>query len=322
MGTRRPRRRVRTFSVLGSERDLHSGGGVTAATSLDCPSYWFSGETTVILGGWPAVGSLGRAETIASWSVFIDSFAASHSDGGYLIVGCRRYFGGLHSRRSGSRADIWFNDRQLDGFGLFVRADQHSDYFHRVPAGAISLPAPFKRCETLYTWPLRPEQLRVGDPQVVRIRLDADVRWDIDYVGIQLGVLPADHRVFMSHASEDKPTARLLADGLRSRGVGVWLDEAEMRVGDSLLARISEAIGSVEYVVALLSDASVTSPWVQKELSIAMHDEIAGSRVKVLPVRISGVQMPTFLLDKLYIDCQSVEAVPGVVEQLVTRVTT
>ena len=32
------------------------------------------------------------------------------------------------------------------------------------------------------------------------------------------------------------------------------------------------------YVIALISAASVMSPWVQKELQLAMHDEIVGRR--------------------------------------------
>jgi hypothetical protein len=46
-------------------------------------------------------------------------------------------------------------------------------------------------------------------------------------------------RVFLSHASEDK--ARFVvpfADGLRARGLDVWVDRWEMLPGDSLVAKI------------------------------------------------------------------------------------
>ncbi len=60
----------------------------------------------------------------------------------------------------------------------------------------------------------------------------------------------------------------------------MWLDEAEIRLGDSLIEKIRQGIDSVDYVVALISDKSVSSQWVSKELDIAMNQEIEGRRVK------------------------------------------
>ncbi len=48
--------------------------------------------------------------------------------------------------------------------------------------------------------------------------------------------------VFLSHNHNDKPFARQLADRLSGHGVRVWLDEAEMHVGDSLFSKIESAI--------------------------------------------------------------------------------
>jgi hypothetical protein len=44
--------------------------------------------------------------------------------------------------------------------------------------------------------------------------------------------------VFLSHASEDKEAVAVpLRDALTARGVTVWLDKTEMRIGDSLQNR-------------------------------------------------------------------------------------
>jgi histidyl-tRNA synthetase len=46
---------------------------------------------------------------------------------------------------------------------------------------------------------------------------------------------PSRWDVFVSHASEDKDAiARPLAKELRSRGLRVWYDEFELKIGDSL----------------------------------------------------------------------------------------
>jgi len=55
----------------------------------------------------------------------------------------------------------------------------------------------------------------------------------------------ADHEfdVFISHASEDKAdVVRPLADCVAARGVAVWYDEFELRLGDSLRRKIDSGI--------------------------------------------------------------------------------
>ena len=44
--------------------------------------------------------------------------------------------------------------------------------------------------------------------------------------------------IFLSHNSKDKPFVRKLADDLRKKGHYVWVDEAEIKVGDSLIGKL------------------------------------------------------------------------------------
>lgn len=108
--------------------------------------------------------------------------------------------------------------------------------------------------------------------------------------------------IFISHSSKDKFWVRALAERLKGYGVKVWLDEAEINIGDSLTKKIGEAIESTDYVGVVLSHNSVDSPWVQRELQIASQKEINGKKVVVLPILIENVEMPAFLKDKLYAD--------------------
>lgn len=108
--------------------------------------------------------------------------------------------------------------------------------------------------------------------------------------------------IFLSHNSKDKPWVRELAKRLTADGVVVWLDEAELNIGDSLIERISKGIENMEYVAAVLSNNSISSVWVQKELSLAMSKEIAGRKVTVLPLLVEKCQLPESLRDKLYAD--------------------
>lgn len=109
-------------------------------------------------------------------------------------------------------------------------------------------------------------------------------------------------RIFLSHSSKDKFFARELADRLNKVGVRVWIDEAELKVGDSLIQKISYAIDRTDYLAAILSKNSVSSNWVKKELDLAMTKEINGKKVIVLPILIDDCDMPPYLKDKLYAD--------------------
>lgn len=108
--------------------------------------------------------------------------------------------------------------------------------------------------------------------------------------------------IFLSHNKGDSSFTRKLADRLVKAGVFVWLDMRELRVGDSLIERISKAIDRVDYVGAVLSRLSVKSPWVKKELQIAITKEIEGKRVTVLPLLIDDCEIPSYLSDKMYAD--------------------
>jgi hypothetical protein len=111
--------------------------------------------------------------------------------------------------------------------------------------------------------------------------------------------------VFLSHNSEDKPFVRELSRYLTEHGFRVWLDEACLTPGVSLLSALSDAVLAVDVVVAVLSEKSIASPWVTKELQIAMTQEVNGRRIKVIPVMKEACAVPSFLLDKLYLDFTS-----------------
>lgn len=109
-------------------------------------------------------------------------------------------------------------------------------------------------------------------------------------------------KVFLSHSHADKQFVRSLANTLQEKDIFVWIDEAEIKIGESLTRKISAAIDEVDFVVAVISEASVQSEWVQKELDIAMNHEIAERRIKVLPVLKDDCFLPGFLQGKLFAD--------------------
>ena len=111
--------------------------------------------------------------------------------------------------------------------------------------------------------------------------------------------------IFLSHNSNDKPFVRKLASRLSAAGVVVWLDEVNLRIGDSLVDKIANAINNVSFVAAIISRSSIKSVWVRTELSLAMTKEINGDTKVILPVVIDDIDdcdLPAALKGKCYAD--------------------
>jgi hypothetical protein len=128
------------------------------------------------------------------------------------------------------------------------------------------------------------------------------------------------HGIFLSHTATDKRFVRRLRDDLLEHGVPrVWVDEAEIEIGDSLMAKIEEGMKETRYIGVVLSSRSIKAPWVKKELEMAMNHEIARGEVVVLPLLYEKCDLPGFLRGKLYADFTDSEAYEEVLRKLLRR---
>jgi hypothetical protein len=125
--------------------------------------------------------------------------------------------------------------------------------------------------------------------------------------------------VFLSHNWQDKEFVRKLATDLQHLGARVWLDEAEIQIGDSLIEKIRSGIDEMDYLAVILSPHSVNSEWVKKEVDIAMNQEIENKKVKVLPIKAAACEMPGFLKGKLYADFTTQEKYPSALSQVAKK---
>jgi hypothetical protein len=107
---------------------------------------------------------------------------------------------------------------------------------------------------------------------------------------------------FVSYAHADQEFVLELVDHLRAQGLVISYDQVVLYVGDSLIERISQAISDGDFLIAIVSPDSVESSWCQRELNQATTEAIDEKRVKVLPVRFRGVDIPPKLKDTYYVD--------------------
>lgn len=90
--------------------------------------------------------------------------------------------------------------------------------------------------------------------------------------------------VFVSHAGEDKTSiVRPLANALRDRGLAVWYDEFELRIGDSLRRRIDAGIAASRFGIVVLSRAFFAKGWPAYELDGLVTRAVSGKQV-LLPL--------------------------------------
>lgn len=98
---------------------------------------------------------------------------------------------------------------------------------------------------------------------------------------------PSARRIFISHASEDKRRARMVAGILRRQGWDPWIDESGILGGSSWAASIQQALKASSVVVLLITANSVAKDWVLDEIVAARN-----LRVPIVPAVLEDVRLP------------------------------
>jgi hypothetical protein len=96
---------------------------------------------------------------------------------------------------------------------------------------------------------------------------------------------------FISYSSRDDALAQRLYADLQNKGVRCWFAPEDLKIGDEFRSRIDESIQVYDRLLLILSEYSVKSRWVQKEVETAFEKEGKEDRVVLFPVRIDEAVM-------------------------------
>lgn len=96
---------------------------------------------------------------------------------------------------------------------------------------------------------------------------------------------------FISHSSRDQQFARRLHADLQSIGVRCWFAPEDLKIGDRFRDRIDESIRLHDKLLLILSENSVSSPWVSDEVESAMEREHRERRTVLFPIKIDEAVM-------------------------------
>lgn len=158
-----------------------------------------------------------------------------------------------------------------------------------------------------------------GSPAFARLLED---RLGVDRGKVQVMTVPdgaANPKVYLAHASEDKARVRPIAEFLMAKGIEVWFDEWEIDPGDSLRQKMEEGLGAMTHFVVVLTEKSITKPWVAKEIDVGLVQQVGGkSRFVPLVVGLDPSKLSPFIQAMLFLTIDpTIEAdLKGLVDRL------
>ncbi len=102
-------------------------------------------------------------------------------------------------------------------------------------------------------------------------------------------------KIFLCHASEDKPRIRDLHMRLRDDGYYPWLDEEDLLPGQVWEKEIPKAVRNSHIVIVALSKKAISkSGYVQKEISYALDvaEEQPEGSIFIIPLKLEECDVP------------------------------
>ena len=115
----------------------------------------------------------------------------------------------------------------------------------------------------------------------------------IEYVASLVGRRIQFYSCFISYSSVDQHAANRLHADLQSKGIRCWFAPEDMKIGDRIRQRIDEAIRLYDKLLLILSEHSIDSDWVEKEVETAFEEERRRKRTVLFPIRLDDLVMET-----------------------------
>jgi hypothetical protein len=96
--------------------------------------------------------------------------------------------------------------------------------------------------------------------------------------------VPVPKKLFLSHASQDRPFVNKLATFLAERRIPFWYSKRNLVGAQQWHDEIGRALKTFDWFLVVLSSAAVRSKWVKRELLYALQADRYENRI--VPVRI------------------------------------
>jgi hypothetical protein len=108
----------------------------------------------------------------------------------------------------------------------------------------------------------------------------------ITYIPFLVGQAIQYYSCFISYSSKDQAFAERLYADLQSKGVRCWFAPEDLKIGDRHRFVIDDSIRLHEKLLLILSENSIASDWVEKEVETALEKERERKKTVLFPVRL------------------------------------
>ena len=108
--------------------------------------------------------------------------------------------------------------------------------------------------------------------------------------------------IFVSYSSKDKRFVNRLINHLIDLDIKIWFDVFEIKIGDSIIEKINEALDRTEGIAIILSRNSIKSNWVKKEINTTLIKKLNKKKIDIFPILIDNCTIPNLLTEYKYAD--------------------
>lgn len=202
--------------------------------------------------------------------------------------------------------DVWIDDDCCP----FATAARRGHGYVVFIAGLVSSDVWLERCPDNVKWLSNIAQFLVEEASHDRRRSTSHLR--------------SPFTLFLSHRSVNKARVEPVADEIKRKGVGIWLDKERLAPSDSLIGEISRGLEQMTHFVLFWSNDCVGAPWVERELHAATA-QLIQRRLPILIVRLDSTPVPAILADLFRIEGEGLspseiaDAVVSAVERIAKR---
>ncbi len=98
---------------------------------------------------------------------------------------------------------------------------------------------------------------------------------------------------FISYSSKDSSFAERLHSDLQNHGVRCWFAPKNLKIGDRIRQTLDKSIRTHDMLLLVLSENSIGSEWVEKEVETAFEEERKRGKMLFFPVSIDTAVMDT-----------------------------
>ena len=109
-------------------------------------------------------------------------------------------------------------------------------------------------------------------------------------------------KVFIIYPHTQKLFVKKLADDLSQSGINIWLDENELKPGDSIKPKIEKALKESQWVILVPTPEDRGSSWVYKEIDIAYEQEKERARPFIIPLKMKEGKIPDVFEERMWAD--------------------